>query len=297
MKIKHFPILVLLLLTVIISIGSIAASEDLEVATDLDNSDNGDSLNLADNIVDGDSIAQAGSDESAVLSDSDESEDQDDSDDSTAQSESSDSSTNEKTSKSVKKISTKVSADQVANEYMKSKYFKVKVKDRNGKYVKNVKINLKVYTGSKFKRYTVKTNYKGIAKFNTKSLRLGNHKVVISSADDKYKISKTSKIFIGKKRYVTLRSKSKKVLRNKDVIGYKIVKDEDEKEVHVVYKKTPKFTRITKAIFYFKNKITCKIIKEIVKSEFDDGHWEWPDEDFPRKYSFAKVKIYFLSSK
>ena len=199
--------------------------------------------------------------------------------------------------KVVKKISTKVSAPQVVSEYKKSKYFKVKVKDKKGKLVKNVKIKIKVYTGSKTKTYTVKTNSKGIANFNTKVLKLGNHKVVISSANSKYQISKKSKIFIGKKHYAIVKPKSKKVLKNKDVIGIKIKKDEDEKEAKVVYKKTPKYTKVMKAKFYFKNKKTGKIIVKTDSSEFDDGVWELPDEDFSRKYTLVKVKVWYLSTK
>ena len=199
--------------------------------------------------------------------------------------------------KVVKKISTKVSAPQVVSEYKKSKYFKVKVKDKNGKLVKNVKIKIKVYTGSKTKTYTVKTNSKGIAKFNTKVLKLGNHKVVISSANSKYQISKKSKIFIGKKHYAIVKPKSKKVLKNKDVIAIKIKNDEDEKEAKVVYKKTPKYTKVMKAKFYFKNKKTGKIIVKTDSSEFDDGVWELPDEDFSRKYTLVKVKVWYLSTK
>lgn len=201
------------------------------------------------------------------------------------------------TKKTVKKISTKVSAPQVVSEYKKSKYFKVKVKDKKGKLVKNVKIKIKVYTGSKTKTYTVKTNSKGIANFNTKVLKLGNHKVVISSANSKYQISKKSKIFIGKKHYAIVKPKSKKVLKNKDVIGIKIKKDEDEKEAKVVYKKTPKYTKVMKAKFYFKNKKTGKIIVKTDSSEFDDGVWELPDEDFSRKYTLVKVKVWYLSTK
>lgn len=45
----------------------------------------------------------------------------------------------------------------------------------------NVKVKIKVFTGKKFKKYIVKTDKKGIAKINTKNLKTGTHKVVISS--------------------------------------------------------------------------------------------------------------------
>ena len=55
---------------------------------------------------------------------------------------------------------------------------------------------MKVYTGKKFKTYSVKTNKNGIAKFNTKKLSKGNHRVVVSSANSNYSVSKKSAIKI-----------------------------------------------------------------------------------------------------
>jgi hypothetical protein len=62
----------------------------------------------------------------------------------------------------------------------------------------NVKIKIKVFTGKKYKTYSVKTNKKGIAKINTKKLKIGNHKVIISSGNKNYSISGKSLIKIKK---------------------------------------------------------------------------------------------------
>ena len=101
------------------------------------------------------------------------------------------------TSKNVKitvnKLKLTAKAPKVTYKYKKSKYFKVTVK--NGK---NIKIKVKVYTGKKAKTYTLKTNSKGIAKLNTKKLKVGKHKVVISSGNSNYKISAKSLITIKK---------------------------------------------------------------------------------------------------
>ena len=53
-------------------------------------------------------------------------------------------------------------------------------------------MKVKVYTGKKYKTYTLKTSSKGIAKLNTKSLSVGTHKVVVSSAN-KYCVAKSAK--------------------------------------------------------------------------------------------------------
>ena len=80
------------------------------------------------------------------------------------------------------------------------KYFQVTVKNtKTKKVIKGVKLTLKVYTGKKYKTYTVKSNSKGIAKLNVKSLTVGTHKVVVNSAN-KYCVAKakTSTIKITK---------------------------------------------------------------------------------------------------
>ena len=57
--------------------------------------------------------------------------------------------------------------------------------------VKNAKVTIKVYTGKKAKTYTRKTDADGAVRFNTKSLKKGKHKVVVSlKANKKYKKAK-----------------------------------------------------------------------------------------------------------
>ena len=99
MKLKAFSIVILLFLTLIISIGAIAADD------------------VAD-VNDAPSNTSTASTNTSTTTDSPKTT----------------------TSTTVKKVDTKVSADQVANEYKKSRYFKVKVKDKNGHVVKNIKI-------------------------------------------------------------------------------------------------------------------------------------------------------------
>ena len=97
----------------------------------------------------------------------------------------------------IAKAKTAVKAPKVTAKLKKSKYFKVTVKNKaTKKAVSNVKVKIKVYTGKKYKTYTVKTNKKGIAKINTKKLKVGKHKVVIGSGNGNYKISAKSLITI-----------------------------------------------------------------------------------------------------
>jgi hypothetical protein len=91
----------------------------------------------------------------------------------------------------IEKAKATVKASKLTAKFKKSKYFKMTVK-ANKKPVK--KVVLKVKIGKK--TYNVKTDKKGVAKFNTKKLKVGTHKVVITSGDKNYKISAKSKITI-----------------------------------------------------------------------------------------------------
>lgn len=102
-----------------------------------------------------------------------------------------------KSSIKINKANTVVSAPKVKYRYKKTKYFKVTVKNKaSKKAVSGIKVKIKVYTGKKYKTYTVKTNKKGVAKLNTKNLKRGKHNVVISSGNKNYIISKKSTITI-----------------------------------------------------------------------------------------------------
>ena len=196
----------------------------------------------------------------------------------------------------IKKIATKTEADIVAFKYKSKNYFKVEIEDRydDDIPIKNVKVKLKIYTGTTSKTYIVKTNSRGIAKFNTQNLKPGSHKVVITSADDRYKISKVSKIIIGKQYSTVLKAKSTKVLKTKDKIALKFKNDFDEKEVKVIFKKKSKHTIISKAKFYFKDTYTGKVVSKVDYCDFDDGRWEMPEEDYPNRFTLLKVKVWYL---
>ena len=100
----------------------------------------------------------------------------------------------------IKKAPTKLTPKKLTAKKGAKKYFQVTVKNtKTKKVIKGVKLTLKVYTGNKYKTYTVKSNSKGIAKLNVKSLTVGTHKVVVKSAN-KYCVAKakTSTIKITK---------------------------------------------------------------------------------------------------
>ena len=88
-------------------------------------------------------------------------------------------------------------APKVKFKYKKSKYFKVTLKHKGTKKpMRGIKLKLKIYIGKKYKTYTVKTNKKGVAKFNTKKLSYGKHKVKVMSGNKNVILSKKSVIRI-----------------------------------------------------------------------------------------------------
>lgn len=100
----------------------------------------------------------------------------------------------------VKKAPAKLTPTKVTAKKGANKNFKVTVKNtKTKKVIAGVKVKIKVYTGKSSKTYTVKTNAKGIAQLNVKSLKVGTHKVVVTSAN-KYVTAKaaTSSIKITK---------------------------------------------------------------------------------------------------
>lgn len=82
----------------------------------------------------------------------------------------------------------KISAPKITGYYKESKMYKISVKNRESKKpMKSIKVMIKVFTGKKYKKYSLKTDKKGIVSFNMKSLPKGKHKVVIN-------IKSTSKV-------------------------------------------------------------------------------------------------------
>ena len=202
---------------------------------------------------------------------------------------------NTHSTKSISKIKTKVIANPLVIKHKKNGYFKAKIlKKSNNAKIKNLKINLKLYNGSTYQNYKVKTNKHGIINFNTKNLKIGKYTVKINSLNPKYLVSKSSKIIIGKEYTTTLNLKSKKLLKTKDIIQLKNVRKKGETEVTIVFNKKPKHTIITKAKFYLKNKCTKKTIIQYDFLEFEKDKWDLLDEDFSDKYSFIKVKVWYL---
>lgn len=124
----------------------------------------------------------------------------------------------------INKAKTVIKAPKVTTTYNKNSYFGVTVKNKAiNKVVSGLKLKLKVYTGKKYKTYTVKTNSKGVAKFKTNKLGVGTHKVIISTSNKNYAVNSKSSIVIKKaKKKATKKSTTGAYVgsQNSDVFHY-----------------------------------------------------------------------------
>lgn len=110
----------------------------------------------------------------------------------------------------ISKAKLKISAPKITGYYKESKRYKIAVKNRESKKpMKGIKVMIKVFTGKKYKKHSLKTDKKGIVSFNMKSLPKGKHKVVIN-------IKSTSKV-----KSAVLKTYIKTIVRS-NVINLKV---------------------------------------------------------------------------
>ena len=79
------------------------------------------------------------------------------------------------------------------------------------KPMKGIRVSVKVYTGKKYKKYSLKTDKNGTAGFNMKPLTKSNHKVVIkvkATSRIKYAFSKTYIKTVAKQKVIKLKVRS-----------------------------------------------------------------------------------------
>ena len=104
-----------------------------------------------------------------------------------------------------------LSASKLTTTYGNNKYFKVKVVDSQKNPVQGIKVDIKVYTGTKYAVYTGTSNENGIVSLNVKSIAKGTHKVAVSISDSVYSAkSITSSIKVNQKA-LKITTKSSKV--------------------------------------------------------------------------------------
>ena len=134
----------------------------------------------------------------------------------------------------VNKATANITASALTTYYNSGKTWSITLKDKtNNKVLASKKLTLKVYTGSKYKTYTVTTNSKGVATFKASTLAPGSHKVIVSYSNSNY----------------TTKSLTKTLKINKMTLSYKVSKStqKDGAGLHI----------------WVKNKATGKLINKI----------------------------------
>lgn len=95
----------------------------------------------------------------------------------------------------ITKASANVKLSKTTFKYKKSDYLKMTLTNKNTKKpISKLTVKVKVYTGKSYKTYSLKTDKNGIIKINTKGLKKGSHKIVISLSSKYYALSKTAAI-------------------------------------------------------------------------------------------------------
>ena len=200
-----------------------------------------------------------------------------------------------------------IKAPQISVKYNDDKYFKIKLL-KGSKPVKNFKLKVKIFTGDRYKLFTVKTDNKGLAYVPTKSLSWDVHDVVITSANNRYPVSKTSKIVVGKPSYVKgvtfkLRDSHHYFTSAKLKTGDTILAACNSQDgqfgrgIHIGTQISPgqefhRNTKLIKAKIFLKNIYTGKIITKIqypINNGFNIKPLKWIDD-----YTPFKAQVWYM---
>lgn len=134
----------------------------------------------------------------------------------------------------VNKATAAITASSISVVLKKSSYWKITlVNSKTGKPINGMKLTLKVYTGKKYKKVTVKTNSKGVASFKTSNLAKGKHKMVVSGSHDGYKFN-TVTSYVTVVKPIALKFKVEQVKNTKtgSLISFKVTNKKTKKGVN-----------------------------------------------------------------
>ena len=139
------------------------------------------------------------------------------------------------------------------------------------KPVKECDVTLKVFTGKKYKTYTIRTKNNGIAKFSASGLNVGSHKIEITTDYGECKVKKTTTVAtitkaktIIKAPKVTAKHKKSKYFKvtvknkaTKKAVKNTYIKVKIDKKTHKVKTNSKGIAKInTKKLNYGKHKVT-----------------------------------------
>ena len=127
-----------------------------------------------------------------------------------------------------------ITASSTSVVLKKATYWKIKlVNSKTGKPISGMKLKLKVYTGKKYKTYTVKTNSNGIATFKTSSLAKGKHKMIVTGSHAGYTFNKLTKyVTVVKPTALKFKIENVKNTKKGSLISFKVTNKKTKKAVN-----------------------------------------------------------------
>ena len=134
----------------------------------------------------------------------------------------------------VNKATAVLSASSASVVLKKATNWDIKLIDgKSKKPIANMAITLKVYTGSKYNTFTVKTDSKGVAHFKTSSLAKGKHKVVVSGTHAGYNFkSITSYITVVKPTALKFKVYKRNNEKSGSLISFQVLNKKTKKPVN-----------------------------------------------------------------
>ena len=169
----------------------------------------------------------------------------------------------------INRAQAKVTAPAAYVKHNRNNYFRMNVLDGNGNPIKKLLLKVKVYTGKKYKTFTIRTFNNGNAFLQTKNFPIGVHKIVISSENRCYRVSNTTKIIVKTDSY------------GKIHLSFDSIK--------VLHKRNNYFT--VKATNAFGNSVENVAVKFVVFT----GHSNSTYTVKTNKYGYAKIQTKILS--
>ncbi len=188
----------------------------------------------------------------------------------------------------VNKAPLKIQPSSVKTFQLNKGVWKVKVVDSQNKPVSNIKVTLKVYTGSKFKTVSIVTNANGEASFNVKGLSKGTHKIVSSISHNGYSANPaTSSIKIIKPKVLKFKVKKRENKKMGSLITFQILDKKTKRGVNGVKVKLMIYTGKKYKAFILKSKKVGKFkgIVGVFTNEFSVGKHKVVVKPISLKYS------------
>lgn len=113
----------------------------------------------------------------------------------------------------ITKAKLKIHAPKITSYYKINKKYSLTVKNSESDAVmKGIKVIIKIFTGNKYKKFSLKTNKNGAVSINTKSLKKGTHKVTVTvkeSSKTKKASAKTTIKTVDFPKYIKLKINGK----------------------------------------------------------------------------------------